>query len=65
MSARPRREPPRALVRAPARVRVLVVPGVVPGRKALFTVAGCTGYGMDGRLRASQAAASVGAGEPA
>ena len=37
----------------------------LPGRKALFTVAGCTGYGMDGRLRASQAAASVGAGEPA
>ena len=36
----PLREPPRALVRAPARVRVLVVPGAVAGRTALFTVAG-------------------------
>jgi len=67
VSARPRREPPRALVRAPARVRVHVVPGVAPGRKALFTVAGCTGYAMDGRLRAGQAtaAATAAAGGPA
>ncbi len=56
VSARPLRELPRALVRAPARTRVLVVPHAIAGRPVLFTVAGCTGYGVDPRSRAGQPA---------
>lgn len=36
--------PPRALRHAPGGGRVLVVPGSLPGRRAAFTVAGCTGH---------------------
>jgi uncharacterized protein (DUF58 family) len=35
---------PRALAHAPGGGRMLVVPGAMAGRRALFTVAGCTGY---------------------
>jgi uncharacterized protein (DUF58 family) len=37
---------PRALGQAPAANRTLVVPGTLSGRRALFTVAGCTGYDL-------------------
>jgi uncharacterized protein (DUF58 family) len=36
--------PPRALRHAPGGGRLLVVPGSLPGRRAAFTVAGCTGH---------------------
>ena len=39
---------PRALAHAPGGGRMLVVPGVIAGRRALFTVAGCTGYELSG-----------------
>jgi uncharacterized protein (DUF58 family) len=42
--ARPPERVPRALIAAPATRRVLVVPGTMAGRRASFTVAGCTGY---------------------
>jgi len=35
---------PRALAQAPALTRILVVPGRLPGRRASFAVAGCSGY---------------------
>ena len=62
VAARPLREPPRALARAAGADRVLVVPGAAPARRALFTVAGCTGYrlgraGADRRPPASVAEA--------
>jgi uncharacterized protein (DUF58 family) len=47
--------PPRALAHAPAGSRVLVVPGTVPGRRAIFTVAGCSAYELSGG-RAAEAA---------
>lgn len=40
---------PQALEHAPAAGRVLVVPGTLPGRRPSFTVAGCTGYGIERR----------------
>jgi uncharacterized protein (DUF58 family) len=48
--------PPRALAHAPAAGRVLVVPGSVAGRRALFTVAGCTAYELSGRRAAAEVA---------
>ncbi len=65
VAARTLREPPRALVRSPAQARVFVVPRAIEGRAALFTVSGCTGYGVDGRRRAAQTAAAAGVGGPA
>jgi uncharacterized protein (DUF58 family) len=44
VAARTLSRPPRALAHAPGGGRVLVVPGTLPGRRAAFTVAGCTGY---------------------
>jgi uncharacterized protein (DUF58 family) len=41
--------PPRGLLKASSAQRVFVVPGAVPGRRALFTVAGCTGYALAAR----------------
>jgi len=38
------RRPPRALRHAPGGGRVLVVPVPLPGKRAAFTVAGCTGH---------------------
>jgi uncharacterized protein (DUF58 family) len=40
---------PQALEHAPAAGRVLVVPGAMAGRRAAFTVAGCTGYAIQPR----------------
>jgi uncharacterized protein (DUF58 family) len=40
---------PQALEHAPAAGRVLVVPGEMPGRRASFRVAGCTGYAVEPR----------------
>lgn len=51
------REPPRALVQAPGGARVLVVPGELPARAPLFTVAGCTGYALGGGTRRARARA--------
>jgi uncharacterized protein (DUF58 family) len=39
---------PRALAHAPGGGRLLVVPGTMSGRRAAFTVAGCTGYALSG-----------------
>jgi uncharacterized protein (DUF58 family) len=50
VAARALSEPPRALVRSTGESRLLVVPGSVPGRRASFTVAGCSGYAL-GRVR--------------
>lgn len=50
VAARPLREPPRVLTRTGSGTPILVVPGTVPGRRALFRVAGCSGYAL-GRPR--------------
>jgi uncharacterized protein (DUF58 family) len=43
VSARVIDKPPRGLGRTPGG-QILVVPGEIPGRRAVFTVAGCSGY---------------------
>src|SRR3954451_14595413 len=48
--------PPRALTHAPGGGRVLVVPGTMPGRRAAFTVAGCTAYELSGQHAAAEVA---------
>ncbi len=57
--ARPVDRPPRGLGRTPGGC-LLVVPGMLPGRRALFEVAGCHGY-VGGRTGAGAAMAAVGA----
>jgi uncharacterized protein (DUF58 family) len=53
VAARAPARTPRALEHAPASARTLVVPGTLPGRRPLFTVAGCTGYDVEpARVRA-------------
>jgi uncharacterized protein (DUF58 family) len=47
---------PRALAHAPGGGRMLVVPGAMAGRRALFTVAGCTGYELSAGRRAAEVA---------
>jgi uncharacterized protein (DUF58 family) len=47
---------PRALSHAPGGGRVLVVPGALAGRRAVFTVAGCTAYELSGRHQAAEVA---------
>src|SRR3954452_22600879 len=54
-AAAPRR-PPRALTHAPGGGRVLVVPGTLPGRRAIFTVAGCSAYEVSGQRVPAEAA---------
>lgn len=44
VAARPQARAPRALMHAPGGGRILVVPVPIPGRRALFSVAGCHGY---------------------
>jgi uncharacterized protein (DUF58 family) len=44
VAARVLTRPPRALAHAVGGGRILVVPGTLGGRRAAFTVAGCTGY---------------------
>lgn len=46
VAARPTRRVPPVLAHAPAAGRYLVVPGGLPGRRAAFSVAGCTGYDL-------------------
>ena len=46
VAARALAQPPRGLVRAAGVARVLVVPGTIAGRRASFTVAGCSGYAL-------------------
>jgi uncharacterized protein (DUF58 family) len=50
------RRPPRALSHAPGGGRVLVVPGELPGRRAIFTVAGCCAYELSGERVAAEVA---------
>jgi uncharacterized protein (DUF58 family) len=50
------RRPPRALAHAPGGGRVLVVPGELPGRRAIFTVAGCCAYELSGERVAAEVA---------
>jgi uncharacterized protein (DUF58 family) len=49
--------PPRALAHAPGGGRLLVVPGTIAGRHAVFTVAGCTGYELSEARRLAGTAA--------
>ena len=48
--------PLRALAHAPGGGRILVVPGTLAGRRAVFSVAGCTAYELSGRHRAAAVA---------
>ncbi|WP_205698175.1 DUF58 domain-containing protein [Conexibacter sp. SYSU D00693] len=58
VSARRVSRAPRALAQAPRGGRILVVPAPLPGRRALFAVAGCTGYELSGSAsRAREAVA--------
>jgi uncharacterized protein (DUF58 family) len=47
---------PRALEHAPASGRILVVPGAFPGRRPMFSVAGCQGFDLE-PARAARGAA--------
>ena len=51
VAARALAQPPRGLARAAGVARVLVVPGTLAGRRASFTVAGCSGYALGSRAR--------------
>jgi uncharacterized protein (DUF58 family) len=46
VAARPLNRIPPVLSHSPGSGRVLVVPGALSGRRASFTVAGCTGYDL-------------------
>jgi len=48
--------PPRALTHAPGGGRILVVPGTMPGRRSVFTVAGCTAYELSGARAVAEVA---------
>jgi uncharacterized protein (DUF58 family) len=50
------RRPPRALSHAPGGGRVLIVPGTLPGRRAIFTVAGCAAYELSGQRAMAEVA---------
>lgn len=62
VAARPLNDVPSALLRAPGTARILVVPGVLPGRRGVFAVAGCTGYALGGTRAARRAVAEAEAG---
>lgn len=65
VSARVQQRPPRALAGgAAAGARLLVVPGELGGRRAAFTVAGCSGYEL-GRAAGAATPARPGAGASA
>jgi len=51
VAARALSQPPRGLTRTSGPARLLVVPGSLAGRRASFTVAGCSGYSL-GAVRA-------------
>src|SRR3954454_23173113 len=48
------RRPPRALTHAPGGGRILVVPGTLPGRRPIFSVAGCAAYERSGQRAAAE-----------
>lgn len=50
VAARVLQRPPRALGGASGGLRLLVVPGRLPGRRAAFDVAGCHGYALGGTV---------------
>src|SRR3954447_24461686 len=50
------RRAPRALTPAPGGGRILVVPGTLPGRRAVFTVAECAAYEVSGQRAAAEVA---------
>ncbi len=56
VAARRLTRPPRALAHAPGGGRVLVVPAPIAGRRAAFTVAGCTGYELSEARRGAAVA---------
>jgi uncharacterized protein (DUF58 family) len=56
VAARTLTRPPRALLHAPGGGRILVVPGTLTGRRAVFAVAGCTGYELGGSAAALEVA---------
>jgi uncharacterized protein (DUF58 family) len=56
VAARVPQRPPRALTHALGGGRVLVVPGAMPGRRAIFTVAGCAAYELSGQRAAAEVA---------
>jgi hypothetical protein len=58
VSARPVDRPPRGLGRTPGGC-LIVVPGGLPGRRAVLEVAGCQGY-VGGRTGGAAAVAAVG-----
>ena len=60
VSARPVDRPPRGLGRTPGGC-LLVMPGALPGRRAVLEVAGCQGY-VGGRTGGAAAMAAVGSG---
>jgi uncharacterized protein (DUF58 family) len=56
VAARRLSRPPRALAHAPGGGRLLIVPGTLGGRRAVFTVAGCSGYELSEARRLAGAA---------
>ena len=52
---------PRALERMPAGARIFVSPAVVPGARALFEVAGCTGYLVERAPQGDRGVSAIGA----
>jgi uncharacterized protein (DUF58 family) len=56
VAARRLTRPPRALAHAPGGGRLLIVPGAIAGRAAMFTVAGCSGYELSDARRLAGAA---------
>jgi len=44
------------LLQAPGGGRILVVPGTMSGRRAIFTVAGCAAYELSGQRAAAEVA---------
>ncbi len=58
VAARAHAEPPRGLVRSVGEARLLIVPGTISGRRASFTVAGCSGYEIGHARRPVRGAAA-------
>jgi uncharacterized protein (DUF58 family) len=56
VAARAPQRPPRVLTHAPGGGRVLVVPGTMPGRRPIFTVAKCAAYEVSGHRVAAEVA---------
>jgi uncharacterized protein (DUF58 family) len=67
VAARLLTRPPRALAHAPGGARLLIVPGLLPGREPVLAVAGCHGYdaGSSRRTARRRVAAEATAGSRA